>query len=604
MSLKDKKWIVYKHTSPSNKVYIGITSMGPKQRWANGLGYRTQTVMWRAIQKYGWDNFKHDILESDLSYDEAIEKEKYYIEKFKSNCKKYNKPSMGYNMDDGGNTGHSNPISDETKKKISNSAYHLAKRKIIDCYDIYGILVKEYPDLPAILEDFPNIERTNIVKNCKGVISSLNGFRFFYHDDTKGQEQIEPYYCLLERKEKNERQVSQYTLDGQYVATFNTVLEAAKSVNTDSTTIRDVCNQETRSYKEYQWVYGSKEENGLLIKPRVYTRVIEKSTDCENIVNQDKDILIESKVSKRYCERVVNDKIVAYQDLKGEHINNLTILRRAETEEDFQYCKNKKPITEYKSVYWVCRCDCGSLVTVSGRNLRSGHTKSCGCKKFKDLTGVVKGNLTIIERLPFKKNRESLWRCICSCGNVVLRPVSYFSETRKEYMCEECAAKLKSQKLIEVAKVKRVQKDLTGLKIGLLTVKYRADDYISPKGHKIAKWFCECECGGTTEVMESILLREKTLSCGCLARNTTGKVRVKEDLTNKQFGRWKVLYQGEDSIQSNGRPQATWVCQCTCEKGTIKTIRQSVLKSGRSKSCGCLNSELSSERMKKYNRVK
>ena len=28
-----KKWIVYKHTSPSGKVYIGITSNSPEKRW-------------------------------------------------------------------------------------------------------------------------------------------------------------------------------------------------------------------------------------------------------------------------------------------------------------------------------------------------------------------------------------------------------------------------------------------------------------------------------------------------------------------------------------------------------------------------------------------
>lgn len=29
--------------------------------------------------------------------------------------------------------------------------------------------------------------------------------------------------------------------------------------------------------------------------------------------------------------------------------------------------------------YWQCRCDCDRLVIVTGRNLRSGNTKSCGC---------------------------------------------------------------------------------------------------------------------------------------------------------------------------------------------------------------------------------
>lgn len=582
VSIQDKKWVVYKHTSPSNKVYIGITSLDPKQRWANGLGYRTQTVMWNAIKKYGWDNFKHEILESDLSYDEAREKEIYYIDKYKSNCRKYYKPTMGYNMDDGGCTGNGHPFSDEAKKKVSNSTYHLAKRKSIDCYDMLGNLTGIYPDLPAILKDYPTIAKTNIVKNCKGIINSLQGFRFFYHEDTNGKEKIEPYSYFIEKKAKNERVVSQYTLDGEYVNTFNTVLEAAKSINADSTKIRKVCNQEQRTFKGFQWVYGSKEENGLFLEPRVYDN---------------------------YNERVIDGKIVKYKNLTGTHINNLTVLKIAETEEDFKYCKlfNKKTNNKTdnkKRIYWVCRCDCGNIVTVNAENLKSGHTKSCGCNRIKDLTGIVKGNLTVIERDKSIENKEILWRCVCTCGNEVLKPTSYFSNSRKTYMCDECSSKLKSQKLVNVAKRKREQKDLVGLKVGLLTVKHRAEDYVSPKGKRVAKWFCECECGGTNEVTESCLLNGKTLSCGCLNRNSTGKVRVKEDLRNKKFGRWTVLYQGEDRINSKGRHSATWVCQCSCDKGTIKTIPQNCLKSGTSMSCGCLNSELSSERMKKYNSLR
>lgn len=32
-----------------------------------------------------------------------------------------------------------------------------------------------------------------------------------------------------------------------------------------------------------------------------------------------------------------------------------------------------------KRTYWLCKCDCGNETVVEGGNLRSGHTKSCGC---------------------------------------------------------------------------------------------------------------------------------------------------------------------------------------------------------------------------------
>jgi hypothetical protein len=30
---------------------------------------------------------------------------------------------------------------------------------------------------------------------------------------------------------------------------------------------------------------------------------------------------------------------------------------------------------------WVCKCECGNVTEVEGKNLRSGMTRSCGCMK-------------------------------------------------------------------------------------------------------------------------------------------------------------------------------------------------------------------------------
>ena len=64
-------WSVYIHISPSNKYYVGITSKTPEERWRNGFGYYTQSYFYNAIQKYGWDNFQHEIIAENLSGEEA-----------------------------------------------------------------------------------------------------------------------------------------------------------------------------------------------------------------------------------------------------------------------------------------------------------------------------------------------------------------------------------------------------------------------------------------------------------------------------------------------------------------------------------------------------
>lgn len=54
-------YTVYMHTCPNDKVYIGITKRKPSVRWNNGKGYQHNEYFSRAIEKYGWESFKHDI---------------------------------------------------------------------------------------------------------------------------------------------------------------------------------------------------------------------------------------------------------------------------------------------------------------------------------------------------------------------------------------------------------------------------------------------------------------------------------------------------------------------------------------------------------------
>ena len=81
---EQNNYCVYKHTTPSGKVYIGLTGKNPEKRWLNGRGYARNEHFWNAIKKYGWDGIKHEILASDLTKAEATELEKFYIAIYKS----------------------------------------------------------------------------------------------------------------------------------------------------------------------------------------------------------------------------------------------------------------------------------------------------------------------------------------------------------------------------------------------------------------------------------------------------------------------------------------------------------------------------------------
>lgn len=66
------------------------------------------------------------------------------------------------------------------------------------------------------------------------------------------------------------------------------------------------------------------------------------------------------------------------------------------------------------------------------------------------------------------------------------------------------------------------------------------------------------------------------------------------DLTGQQFGKLTVLYRDETFIDSKGRHRTMWHCQCEC--GRKKSFRRDGLTSGRVKSCGMCNNDLTGQK--------
>ena len=93
----DKIYTVYQHTSPDNKLYIGVTFNDLETRWKNGFGYQNNTPFFIDIVKYGWDNFKHEILFTNLTKRQAECVEKILIGYYKADNFDY-----GYNKNSGG----------------------------------------------------------------------------------------------------------------------------------------------------------------------------------------------------------------------------------------------------------------------------------------------------------------------------------------------------------------------------------------------------------------------------------------------------------------------------------------------------------------------
>lgn len=111
-------YTLYMHINRINgKKYIGITSVSTNRRWRDGWGYSPKLPIGRAIEKYGWDNFEHIIIDANLTEQKAKDLESFLIKEWHTQDSQY-----GYNLCSGGDGIRGFHHSDETKEKLSRSA--------------------------------------------------------------------------------------------------------------------------------------------------------------------------------------------------------------------------------------------------------------------------------------------------------------------------------------------------------------------------------------------------------------------------------------------------------------------------------------------------
>jgi len=94
-------------------------------------------------------------------------------------------------------------------------------------------------------------------------------------------------------------------------------------------------------------------------------------------------------------------------DLTGQRFGLLTVIKRQQND-------------KHGTAKWLCKCDCGKTKSVSSSNLLKGHTKSCGCllkSKISDLADKRFGKLVVIERTKNNSRGDTMWLCKCDCGN-------------------------------------------------------------------------------------------------------------------------------------------------------------------------------------------
>lgn len=288
--MEDRNYKLYVHISPSNKRYIGITSEEDvKRRWLNGAGYRTQQYFYRAINKYGWENFKHIVLFSNLIKEEACLLEQCYIALYDTMNPKY-----GYNSTSGGehyipsertrkklsiaNTGKHH--TEETKRKISkikkgSPGYWTGKQlsmetrnKISEAHK--GLQTGEKH--PLYGKHRTEETKKKISKSLKGVMAGENNPMYGKHFTEEHRRKLSQSHKGIKMSEENKKKLSKrtkgkknpnaksvlmFTLDGKFIRRFECVADAneylGKPRNRDN--IGACARGEQETSFGYKWIY-------------------------------------------------------------------------------------------------------------------------------------------------------------------------------------------------------------------------------------------------------------------------------------------------------------------------------------------------------------
>lgn len=265
----------------NDKIYIGQTRVSVNKRWVMHKSdtklNKDNTIIHRAMRKYGIDRFHIDVIEK-LSLpnecnliDKLNELEIFYINKYNSTNKKY-----GYNIDLGG-----------------NSSVHA--RKQVDQYDKNSNFISTWGSITEAAE-FYGIKGSSISGCCSGKIKSSGGYVWRYHDDS---------FDKYESKKIKSRSVKKYNLSGELLNTYNSISEAATKNNCTPTSIRDVCIGEQNTFNGFVWRYADDEFDKYDITPtktKPFKRCVDKYDLNGNLIETYESIIGASIINK--CNRV------------------------------------------------------------------------------------------------------------------------------------------------------------------------------------------------------------------------------------------------------------------------------------------------------------
>ena len=173
-----------------------------------------------AIIKYGWDNFKKEVLYDNLTKKDADNLEIKLIKEYKDkgNC---------YNIADGG-----------------NGLIGVNERSVKQ-FSLDGILIKEWDSIKDAETFLGKKAQANICACCLGRKKRAYGFIWRYSDSDLPITPLMPYRTTI----------GQYDKDNKLLRTFNTIKEASKELCISETGIGNVLHNRAKTCGGYFWKF-------------------------------------------------------------------------------------------------------------------------------------------------------------------------------------------------------------------------------------------------------------------------------------------------------------------------------------------------------------
>ena len=214
---------IYKYTSPSGKSYIGQTTRSLKERAGhNGKFYKGSNEFYRAIKKYGFENFEVEILAEVLK--EQLDKmEIKYIQIFNTLS------PNGYNISPGG----------------QNIGKGKKARKIYQYSAVDGSFIKEWDSTIEAEKYFGGT--SPILENC------LLGKAYTQWNYCWSYLKMDKFPINERIVNPQEKKVEMYSFDGKLLQTFPSVSEAARQTGCERSAIKRCCRGELQSHGGYIW---------------------------------------------------------------------------------------------------------------------------------------------------------------------------------------------------------------------------------------------------------------------------------------------------------------------------------------------------------------